>query len=94
MYHFDNADGSVIDLRGDSTNTSVFPSTYTNGAGVMGPGQATIIPFSWNTTSWNTSGLPYTYTTTDPSSLKSALSTGCGAGIVSWDYSNWLITSY
>jgi uncharacterized protein YjdB/pectate lyase len=94
IYHFDNADGSTVDLRGNSNDTSVFTSKNTNGTGYMGPAQAAVIDFSWNTAAWNTSGLPYNYVMDDPTNLKSVLNSGAGAGVISWDYSNWLKTTY
>jgi pectate lyase len=94
IYHFDNADGTSIDLRGNSNDTSVFPAKNANGTGIMGPSQAAVKDFSWNTSSWNTSGLPYAYVMDDPANLKSLLSSGAGAGVISWDKTNWLKTTY
>lgn len=83
IYHFDNADGTSTDYRGDSTNTP--GSTY------FGPAQAPIIPFSWNLPG---NQLPYTYTMDDPANLLPILQAGAGAGVLTWDKSNWLKTSY
>jgi pectate lyase len=95
VYKFDNTDGSSVTLRGDSTDTSVFPAVYTNGTGVMGPAQAAVISFSWNTSSYNTSGLPYSYYVHDPATeLKTALTNGCGSGVLSLSATQWMSVSY
>jgi pectate lyase len=61
----------------------------------LGPFQAPIIPFSWNTNSGAPGGqLPYTYIMDDPSQLQSVLSAGAGAGVVNWNKTNWLLTTY
>jgi len=64
----------------------------------LGPFQATIIPFSWNTNSGAPNGqLPYTYTPDDPSQLQSIVTSptaGAGAGVLTWDKTNWLMTTY
>ncbi|MGH7943365.1 MAG: immunoglobulin domain-containing protein, partial [Limisphaerales bacterium] len=86
IYHFDNTDGTTIDFRGDSTNAP--GSTY------FGPAQAPIIPFSWNLPN---NQLPYTYTLDDPSQLKAIVTSptaGAGAGVLTWDKTNWLMTTY
>lgn len=86
MYHFDNSDGSTTDFTGDSTNAP--GSTY------FGPAQAPIIPFSWNLTG---NQLPYTYYPDDPSQLKAIVTSptaGAGAGVLTWNKTNWLVTSY
>ena len=46
--------------------------------------------------SWNLPGgvLPYTYTTDDPAQLPAILAAGAGAGVVSWNKTNWLLTTY
>ncbi|MGH7952028.1 MAG: immunoglobulin domain-containing protein [Limisphaerales bacterium] len=83
IYHMDNADGSTTIIRGNSTDPG----------NPLGPFQAPIIPFSWNTNLPN-GQLPYTYTPDDPSQLKSILATGAGAGTLTWDKTNWLMTTY
>ena len=84
IYHLDNADGSTIDFRGDSTNAP--GSTY------FGPAQAPVIPFSWN----GFTALPYTYTNvlTDPAQLQAILAARAGAGVINWARANWLKTAY
>jgi pectate lyase len=60
----------------------------------LGPFQATIIPFSWNLPG---NHLPYTYTTDDPAQLQAIVTSpvaGAGAGVLTWDKTNWLATSY
>jgi hypothetical protein len=64
----------------------------------MGPFQAPIIPFSWNPASGAPGGqLPYTYTPDDPSQLQNIVTSptaGAGAGVLIWNKTNWLITTY
>jgi pectate lyase len=86
IYHFDNSDGSTTDYRGDSTNATGFA--------LFGPAQASVIAFSWNLTN---NQLPYTYYPDDPSQLKAivtSLTAGAGAGVLTWNKTNWLVTSY
>ena len=66
-------------------------STDPGGANTLGPVQAPVIPFSWNLPG---GGLPYTYTMDDPSQLQSLLAAGAGAGAVTWNKTNWLLTTY
>ena len=86
IYHFDNANGTTIDYQGDSTNA--LGSTY------FGPAQAPVIPFSWNLPG---NQLPYTYYPDDPAQLKAIVTSptaGAGAGVLTWDKTNWLMTTY
>ena len=86
IYHFDNSDGSTTDYRGDSTNATGFAD--------FGPAQAPIIPFSWNLTG---NQLPYTYYPDDPAQLQAIVTSptaGAGAGVLTWNKTNWLVTSY
>ncbi|MGD0057914.1 MAG: immunoglobulin domain-containing protein [Verrucomicrobiia bacterium] len=86
IYHFDNTDGSTTDYRGDSTNATGFAD--------FGPAQAPIIPFSWNLTG---NQLPYTYYPDDPGQLQAIVTSptaGAGAGVLTWNKTNWLVTSY
>jgi pectate lyase len=86
IYHFDNADGTTVDYRGDSTKAP--GSTY------FGPAQAPIIPFSWNLPG---NKLPYTYYPDDPAQLKAIVTSstaGAGAGVLTWAKTNWLMTTY
>jgi len=81
LYHMDALDGqTAADVLGNSTDSG----------NPLGPFQATIIPFSWN----GFTSLPYTYTAEQPSTLKSSLQTGSGAGTLTWSKANWLKTSY
>ncbi len=80
MYTMHNTDGTTTTVRGTSTDA----------ANPLGPVQATVIPFSWNTFS----ALPYTYTLDDPGQLPSLLQASAGAGALSWAKSQWLKTSY
>jgi len=66
-------------------------STDPGGTNTLGPVQAPIIPFAWNLPG---NVLPYTYTTDDPSQLQSIVSAGAGAGVVNWNKTNWLLTTY
>ncbi|HEY1661029.1 MAG TPA: immunoglobulin domain-containing protein [Verrucomicrobiae bacterium] len=84
IYHMDNSDGSTTDVRGNSTDAG----------SPMGPFQAPIIPFSWNLPG---NQLPYTYTTDDPAQLQAIVTDpqyGAGAGILTWNKTNWLVTTY
>jgi len=66
-------------------------STDPGGTNTLGPLQAPIIPFSWNLPG---NQLPYAYNVDDPSQLQAILAAGCGAGVLTWNKTNWLITSY
>lgn len=82
IYIFHNTDGSVTNVRGNSTDSG----------NPMGPFQATIIAFSWNTSNGQ---LPYSsYMTDDPSNLLTVLQNGSGAGALTWSKDNWLKTTY
>ncbi len=62
----------------------------------LGPFQAAIIPFSWNRGAPG-GQLPYTYTMDDPSQLQSIVTSptaGAGAGVLTWNKTNWLMTTY
>jgi pectate lyase len=78
IYQFDSAY-----FRGNSTDPG--------GANTLGPVQAPIIPFSWNLPG---GVLPYAYTMDDPAQLQTILSAGAGAGVVNWNKTNWLLTTY
>jgi pectate lyase len=77
---FHDADGTVTTIRGDSTDPG----------SPLGPSQAAVVPFSWNTFST----LPYAYTLDDPSQLAVLLQSGAGAGVMSWTKAQWLKTTY
>ena len=84
IYHMDNADGSTTDVRGNSTDPG----------SPLGPFEAPIIPFSWNLPN---NQLPYSYTADDPAQLQAIVTSptaGAGAGILTWNKTNWLITAY
>jgi hypothetical protein len=79
IYQFDSTT-----LRGNSTDPG----------SPMGPFQAPIIAFSWNLSG---NQLPYSYTPDDPSQLQNivtSLTAGAGAGVLTWNKTNWLITTY
>lgn len=88
IYSYRNTDGTTNYVRGDSTDPG----------NPLGPFQAPIKPFSWNTNSGTPNGvLPYTYTMDDPSQLQSIVTNpteGAGAGVMTWNKTNWLKTSY
>ena len=76
------ANGTTV--RGNSTD----PGSQ------LGPFQAPIIAFSWNLPG---GVLPYTYNMDDPSQLKGIVTSptaGAGAGVLTWNKTNWLVTSY
>jgi pectate lyase len=84
IYHMDNSDGTTTDLRGNSTDQG----------NPLGPFEALIIPFSWNLPN---SQLPYAYTVDDPAQLQAIVTSptaGAGAGVLTWDKTNWLVTAY
>jgi hypothetical protein len=64
----------------------------------MGPFQAPVIPFAWNTNaSMPTGQLPYAYTMDDPAQLQAIVTSptaGAGAGVLTWAKTNWLMTTY
>jgi pectate lyase len=66
-------------------------STDPGGTNTLGPVQAPVIAFSWNLPG---NQLPYSYTMDDPSQLQSILAAGTGAGVVNWNKTNWLLTTY
>jgi pectate lyase len=80
IYHMDNADGTVTEVRGDSANYKSY----------FGPKEATEIAFSWN----GFTSLPYSYIMDDPANLKNILASNAGAGKLTWAKSNWLLTTY
>lgn len=88
IYSFLETNGSTTYVRGNSTDPG----------NPLGPFQAPIIPFSWNTNSGTPNGvLPYTYTMDDPAQLQSLVTSpteGAGAGVLTWNKTNWLNTSY
>ncbi|MGA2137848.1 MAG: immunoglobulin domain-containing protein [Verrucomicrobiia bacterium] len=70
------------------------PGNSTDPGSLLGPFQATIIPFSWNLTG---NQLPYTYTMDDPSQLQAIITSptgGAGAGVLTWNKTNWMVTAY
>jgi pectate lyase len=79
-------------------NSTVIRGNSTDPGNPMGPFQAVIIPFSWNTNSGAPNGqLPYTYTMDDPGQLQAIVTSptaGAGAGVLTWNKTNWLMTSY
>jgi pectate lyase len=83
IYQFDNTT-----LRGNSTDPG----------SPMGPFQAPIIPFAFNTNSTTPAGqLPYSYTPDDPAQLQAIVTSptsGAGAGVLTWNKTNWLMTTY
>lgn len=85
VYVFHEADGSTTSVRGESTDPG----------SPLGPFQAPIIPFSWNTPD---GGRPYPPPQMDdPNTLESVVTdptAGAGAGVLTWDKSNWLKTVY
>ena len=80
IYSFLNTDGTITTVRGNSTDDG----------NPLGPFQAAIIPFSWNTYT----GVPYSYTIDDPADVQAVVTAGAGAGTISWSKDNWLKTTY
>jgi pectate lyase len=85
IYIYHNADGSTTTVRGDSTDPG----------NPLGPFQAPIKPFSWNTTGGER---PYPAPPMDdPADLEAIVTSptgGAGAGVIQWDKVNWLKTTY
>ena len=71
--------------------TTIFRGNSTDAGNPMGPFQAPVIPFSWNLPG---GVLPYAYTMDDPSQLQTVVAAGAGAGAVTWNKTNWLLTAY
>ncbi len=75
-------------------DSTVVRGNSTDSGNPMGPFQAPIIAFSWNLSN---NQLPYTYTMDDPSQLQNIVTSptaGAGAGVLTWNKTNWLITTY
>jgi pectate lyase len=76
-------------------DSTVIRGNSTDPGNPLGPFQAKIhFPFSWNLTG---NQLPYTYTPDDPSQLQNIVTSptaGAGAGVLTWDKTNWLMTTY
>lgn len=87
IYVFHETDGSTTNVRGDSTDPG----------NPLGPFQAPIKPFSWNTADGQR---PYPAPPMDdPNDLESIITNptagaGAGAGVIQWEKSNWLKTTY
>lgn len=75
-----DASGAATSVRGDSTDPG----------NPLGPVQAAVIPFSWN----GFSTLPYAYALDEPDELAGLLQASAGAGVMTWEKTNWLKTSY
>jgi pectate lyase len=88
IYSFLESNGTTTYVRGNSTDPG----------NPLGPFQAPIIPFSWNTNSGTPNGvLPYSYSMDDPAQLQSIVTSpteGAGSGVLNWNKTNWLKTSY
>ena len=81
IYRFLNANGTTTTVRGDSTDAG----------SPMGPFQAPVIPFAWNTPDGSA---PYAAPPMDdPANLPQILEAGAGAGRVVWPKANWLRTA-
>lgn len=74
--------GKATKIRGDSTDAG----------SPLGPFQATVIPFSWNTPAGER---PYPAPPMDdPADLPRILAAGAGAGVIKWPKENWMKTRY
>ena len=72
-------------------DSTVVRGNSTDPGNPLGPFQAPIIAFSWNLPG---NVLPYSYEMDDPSQLQYIVNTGAGAGVLTWNKTNWLATSY
>ena len=79
-------------------DSTIVRGNSTDPGNPLGPVQAPIIPFSWNTNPGTPGGqLPYNYTMDDPAQLQAIVTSptaGAGAGVLTWAKTNWLVTSY
>ena len=79
-------------------DSTVVRGNSTDPGNPLGPVQAPIIPFSWNTNPGAPAGqLPYSYTMDDPAQLQAIVTSptaGVGAGVLTWAKTNWLVTTY
>jgi pectate lyase len=84
-YIFHNTDGSTIDFTGDSDPNNA-----------LGPKQALVHKaFSWNTPDGTRPyPIPSMNTTSDVNAVVTSPTAGAGAGVITWDKSNWLRTTY
>jgi pectate lyase len=84
-YIFHNVDGSTIDFTGNSDPNNA-----------LGPKQAKVHKtFSWNTPDGSRPyPAPPMHNTSDVNSVVTSPTAGAGAGVITWDKSNWLRTSY
>ncbi|MBN2182033.1 MAG: hypothetical protein JW715_08965 [Sedimentisphaerales bacterium] len=85
IYIYHETNGDITCIRGDSTDPN----------NPMGPFQAPIIPFSWNTPDGERPYPPPPMD--DPNDLEAIVTNptaGAGAGVINWEKSNWLKTTY
>jgi pectate lyase len=84
IYLFHQTNGTTTYVRGNSTDAG----------NPLGPFQAPIKPFSWNTPDGTA---PYTLPPEaydDPADLATVIEAGAGSGVLTWSKENWLKTSY
>ncbi|MDD5010788.1 MAG: hypothetical protein PHQ00_01560 [Phycisphaerae bacterium] len=85
IYVFHQTDGSTTYLRGDSTDPG----------NPLGPFQAPIKPFSWNTPDGERPyPAPPMHDPCDLAAIVTSPTAGAGAGVINWEKSNWLKTTY
>jgi pectate lyase len=83
VYHEEN--GETTYVRGDSTDPG----------SPLGPFQAPIIPFSWNTPDGERPyPAPFMHDPADLEAIVTSATAGAGAGAIQWDKINWLKTAY
>jgi pectate lyase len=93
-----NYTGKIIALDTiylNPTDNTLTRGNSTDPGSKLGPFQALAhVPFSWNLPG---NQLPYTYTADDPAQLEAMVTSptaGAGAGVLTWNKTNWLVTSY
>jgi pectate lyase len=93
-----NYTGKIIALDTiylNPTDNTLTRGNSTDPGSKLGPFQAQKhLPFSWNLPG---NQLPYTYTADDPAQLEAIVTSptaGAGAGVLTWNKTNWLVTSY
>jgi pectate lyase len=89
------AEDTIYSFRETNGQTTVVRGNSTDPGNLLGPFQAPIIPFSWNTADGNR---PYPAPQMDDPADLAAIVTnptsGAGAGVLQWDKVNWLKTIY
>jgi hypothetical protein len=85
IYIFHDPNGILTYVRGNSTDPN----------NPLGPFQAAIKPFSWNTPDGSRPyPAPPMHDPNDVNAVVTSPTAGAGAGVIQWEKSNWLKTTY